>query len=166
MSQYTKIIVPLDGSGWAEAALPHAARIAKNNKAELILLHVFHSNSAPYQDTMALAGREEFVDPEYENIKAKLISLRNDLRAEGVTVRGHILHGRNPASNIVKYVESEKADLVVMSTHGRTGLARFVFGSVAHKVMEALEIPVLLVRPDRAEEEMIDAHDMPRGEDI
>src|SRR5688572_21234252 len=137
----SKIIVPLDGSGWSEAALPHAARIAKNNEAELILLHVYHSHAAEYQDTMALSTHDEFIDPEYESIKRHLIALRNDLRNEGVKVRGHILFGRDPAYNICKYVESEDANLVVMSTHGRTGLARFIFGSVAHKVMQTLEVP-------------------------
>ena len=166
MGKYSKIIVPLDGSGWAEGALPHASRIAKNNDAELILLHIYHSRAAEYQDSLALASKEEFVDPEYENIKRHLIGLRNDLRSEGVKVRGHILFGRDPAYNICKYAESEKADLVVMSTHRRTGLARFMFGSVAPKVMQGLEISVLLVRPDKPEEEMLDSHDLPPGEDI
>lgn len=166
MAQYTKIVVPLDGSGWAEAALPHAARIAKNNDAEVILLHVYHSPTSQYQDTIALASREEVVDQEYDQIKNYLIGARNDLRSEGVKVRGHIMFGRNPAHNIIAYVEDEEADLVVMSTHGGTALARFVFGSVAHKVMQGLDVPVLLIRPDRAEEEQVDPHDLPPGEDI
>jgi nucleotide-binding universal stress UspA family protein len=167
VQQYKKIVVPLDGSGWSEAALMHAKRIAKNNQAELILLHVYHSPTAQYQDMIATANKnEEFIDQEYEEIKRRLISVRNDLRAEGVQVRGHILFGRDPAYNIIKYVENEKADLVVMSTHGRTGLARFVFGSVARKVMEGLDVPVLLVRPDKAESEMLDVQDMPKGEEI
>lgn len=166
MSQYKKIVVPLDGSGWAEAAVMHAARIAKNNDAELILLNVYYSHAATYQDTIALANPDqEFVDPEYDQMKTYLISLRNDLRSQGIKVRGHILHGRNPAYNIIKYVSNENADLVVMSTHGRTGLARFVFGSVAHKVMQGLSIPVLLVRPDKPEEDMVDT-ETPAGEDI
>ncbi|MCI0712515.1 MAG: universal stress protein [Chloroflexi bacterium] len=164
--QYTKIVVPLDGSGWAEAALPHAARIAKNNDAELILLHIYHSPTSQYQDTIALSSRQEVVDQEYDQIKSYLIGTRNDLRSQGVKVRGHIMHGRNPAYNIISYVENEGADLVVMSTHGRTGLARFVFGGVAQKVMQGLDVPVLLIRPDKPEEQMVDAHDLPPGEDI
>src|SRR5688572_29840888 len=112
MAQYRKIILPLDGSGWAEAAVPHAARIAKNNEAELILVHVFQSHAAEYQEAMARANPDaEFVDSECEEVKRRLISLRNDLRNEGVTVRGHILFGRDPAYNICQYVESEGADL-------------------------------------------------------
>lgn len=164
--QYHKIVVPLDGSGWADRAVTHAARIAKNNDAELILLHVYHSRVAEYQDSLALAEQSNFGDQEYENIKNHLIAVRNDLRSQGITVRGHIMYGRNPAYNICRYVESVNADLVVMSTHGRTGLARFVFGSVAHKVMEGLDIPVLLVRPDKPEEIAEDAGDLPPGEDL
>lgn len=166
MAQYKKIVVPVDGSGWAAMALPHATRIAKNNDAEVILLHVYHSHSADYQDSVAAANKnEEFVDQEYEAIKQRLITARNDLRAQGVKVRGHIIHGRSPAFNICRYVEDEGADLVIMSTHGRTGLARFVFGSVAQKVMQGLTTPVLLIRPDKPEEEQVDAQDL-RGEDI
>lgn len=164
--QYNKIVVPLDGSGWADRAVTHAARIAKNNDAELILLHVYHSASADYQDSLALAKQDNLADQGYENIKNHLIGLRTDLRSQGIKVRGHIMYGRNPAHNICRYVEAEGADLVVMSTHGRTGLARFVFGSIAHKVMEGLSIPVLLVRPDKPEEIAEDDHDLPPGEDI
>lgn len=166
MTQYKKIVVPIDGSGWSEMTLPHAARIAKNNDAEVILLHVYRSANAEYQDSVAAANQsEEFVDQEYEAIKQRLITARNDLRAQGVKVRGHIMHGRSPAFNICRYVKDEGADLVIMSTHGRTGLARFVFGSVAQKVMQGLEVPVLLIRPDKPEEEQVDTQDL-RGEDI
>lgn len=166
MPQYKKIVVPLDGSGWSEMALPHAARIAKNNDAEVILLHIYHSHNADYLDSFAAANQnEEIIDQEYEAIKQRLITARNDLRAQGVKVRGHIMHGRSPAHNIGKYVKEEGADLVIMSTHGRTGLARFVFGSVAQKVMQSLEVPVLLIRPDKPEEEQVDTQDL-RGEDI
>jgi nucleotide-binding universal stress UspA family protein len=163
---YQKIVVPLDGSGWADAAVPHAARIAKNNDAELILLHVYHSPLAQYQDTLALSTKEEFVDQEYESIKSHIIAIRNDVRAQGVKVRGHILYGRSPAYQIVKFVENEEVDLVVMSSHGRTGLARFVFGSVAQKVMQSLEVPVLIIRPDKPAEEMLDTTDLPSGEEL
>lgn len=165
---YQKIIVPLDGSGWAEQAVKHAARIAKNNQAELILLNVYHSTIAQYKDSLALAQQTALIDQERAQIKNYLISLRNDLRNEGIKVRGHILDGRDPAHNIIQYARNEKADLVVMCTHGRTGLARFLFGSVARKVMEGLDIPVLLIRPDKPEENQEDTTDLvpPSGEEL
>lgn len=166
MTQYKKIVVPLDGSGWSERAVSHAVRIAKNNDAEVILLHIYHSPLAQYKDMLAKANQEGLVDQEREEIKQRLISVRNDMRSEGVKVRGHILDGRDPAFNIARYVESEEADLVIMSTHGRTGLARFLFGSVAHRVMQLLKVPVLLIRPEKPEGEEEDLQDFPSGEEI
>lgn len=163
---YTKIVCPIDGSGWADRAVPHAARIAKNNDAELILLHIYHSPLSEYKDSLSLARQDSLIDQERERIKNHIIGLRTDLRSQGIKVRGHIIDGRDPAHNIVRYVRAEAADLVVMSTHGRTGLARFIFGSVAHKVMQALNVPVMLVRPDKAEEEAEDNSDLPSGEVI
>lgn len=164
--KYQKIIVPLDGSGWADRAVSHAARIAHNNDAEMILLHVYYSPLAEYKDSLALAHQETLVDQERINIKNHLISVRNDLRTQGIKVRGHILEGRDTAYNIIKYAKAEKADLVVMSTHGRSGLARLIFGSVAHKVMHGLDIPVLLIHPDMPEEKTEDTRDLPLGEEI
>jgi nucleotide-binding universal stress UspA family protein len=166
MGQYKKIVVPLDGSGWAERAVSHAAKLALDNDAEVILLHVYHSPLAEYSDSLALADRGEMVDQEREEMKRYLIGLRNDLRTQGVKVRGHILNGRDPAYNICQYVRGEGADLVVMSTHGRTGILRFLFGGVANKVMQNLEAPVLLIRPDKPEEQAEDATDLEQGEDL
>lgn len=163
---YRKIIVPIDGSGWADRAIPHAARIAKNNDAELILLHIYHSPLAQYRDSVALAQPQSLIDQEREQIKQHIISLRNDLRNEGVKVRGHMIDGRDPAFQICRYVKAEGADLVVMCTHGRTGIARFLFGGVAQKVMQGLDVPVLLIRPDNPEETAEDDTDLGQGEDI
>jgi nucleotide-binding universal stress UspA family protein len=168
MATYRKIVVPLDGSGWSERAVTHAAKIALDNDAELILLHVYHSPLAEYADTLALSNQGDMVNSERDEVKRYLIGVRNDLRGQGVKVRGHIINGRNPAHNIINYVRGEGADLVVMSTHGRTGLARFLFGSVANKVMQSLDVPVLLVRPDKPEEVAEDPSDLAEegGEDI
>jgi phosphinothricin acetyltransferase len=165
-ARYHKIVVPLDGSGWAERAVSHAAQIAKDNEAELILLHVYHSPLAEYSDALALADQADLIDRERDEMKRYLIGLRNDLRSQGVKVRGHILNGRSPAHHICNYVRNEGADLVVMSTHGRTGLARFLYGGVANKVMHDLDVPVMLVRPDKPEEQAQDAADLAKGEDV
>lgn len=166
MATYQKIVVPLDGSGWSERAIKHAAKIALENDAELILLHVYHSPLAEYADTLALSNQVDMVNGERDEMKRYLIGVRNDLRSQGVKVRGHIINGRDPAYNIINYVRGEGADLVVMSSHGRTGLAKLLFGSVASKVMQSLDIPVLLVHPDRREEVAEDTSDLIPGEDI
>ena len=149
--RYKKIVVPIDGSGWSERAIPHAVDIARISNSEIILLHVFKPPLHEYQDTLALAGEDEQIARIRDNIKQHLLSLRGQLRGEGIECRVQVIEAVGIAAQICDYVNEEKVDLVVMSTHGRSGLARFVFGSVTHKVMQSVEIPVMLIRPDKGE---------------
>lgn len=149
--RYKKIVVPIDGSGWSERAIPHAVDIARISNGEIILLHILKPPLHEYADTLALAGEDEQINRIRENIKQKLVALRSQLRDEGMNCRVQVIEATGVAAQIGDYVRDEDADLVVMSTHGRTGLGRFVFGSVAHKVMETVEVPVLLIRPDKGE---------------
>jgi nucleotide-binding universal stress UspA family protein len=148
--RYKKIVVPVDGSGWSERAIPHAADIARHNNAELILLHVFRPPAHEFADQVGLAGQEDQLNQLLEQIKQYLIGLRNQLRDEQLNVRVQLIEGIGVAHLICDYINDQDIDLVVMSTHGRTGLARFLFGGVAQKVMQGVRAPVLLVRPDDA----------------
>ncbi len=148
-TRYKKVVVPIDGSGWSERAIPHAVDIARAHDAEIILLHVFRPPVHEYTDQIALAGQQEQLDQIRENVKTHLMSVRNTLRNEQLNVRVQMIEGTGVASLICDYVNEEDADLVVMCTHGRGGLARFMFGSVAHKVMQEVRVPVLLIRPDK-----------------
>jgi nucleotide-binding universal stress UspA family protein len=149
MGRYKKILVPVDGSGWSRRAVPHAVDIARANGSELILLHVFRPPTSDYTDQIALAGQDGQVQQLRETVKQMLIGVRSELRNEDITVRTHVIEGMAVAGAICDYVRDEGVDLVVMSTHGRTGIARFLFGSVASKVMEGVTVPVLLIHPDR-----------------
>ncbi|MEM9952273.1 MAG: universal stress protein [Chloroflexota bacterium] len=148
-TRYKKIIVPIDGSGWSERAIPHAVDIARNHDAEIILLHVFKPPASEYVGEIALAGQDESLMAMREAIKQKLMGLRGQIRSENVDVRVQLIEGIGVASIICDYINEEDADLVVMTSHGRTGLARFLFGSVAHKVMQEITVPVLIVHPDK-----------------
>lgn len=148
--RYKKIVVPIDGSGLSQRAIPHAADIARNNDSEIILLHVFRPPAHEYSDIIALSGQESQIDEVRNQVKQYLIGLRNDLRAEGFTCRVQMIEGTSPAHLICDYINDEDVDLVVMSTRGYTGLARFVFGSVAQKVLHGVRVPVMLVYPDDA----------------
>ena len=147
---YQKVIVPLDGSGWSESAIPQASEIARVHNAELILLHVYQPKGGDYADQWALAGQQQIADQAYEQVRDRLIALRNQLRQEGLRAREVIIRANNPAQAICEFVESEDGiSLVVMSTHGRTGLARWLMGSVAQKVIQNGRCPVKLVHPAR-----------------
>jgi len=148
--RYKKILVPLDGSGWAQRAVPHAVDIARNNEdAEVILLTVFVAPARQYMDQIALAGQESQIQQAREQMKQYLIGLRTELRDEDVRVRTQFIEGIGVAQLICGFVADEGIDLVVMSTHGRTGIARMLFGSVARDVMECINVPVLLIQPDK-----------------
>lgn len=148
-SRYNKVLVPLDGSGWSQRAVPHAADIARTNNAELILLHVFRPPASEYTDQLSLAGQDNQIQQMREQMKQYLIGLRTELRGEHLQVRTHIVEGGSVAHLVCDYVNSEGVDLVVMSTHGRSGIAQFLFGSVANKIMQCVKIPVLLIHPEK-----------------
>jgi nucleotide-binding universal stress UspA family protein len=146
---YQRIVVPLDGSQWSESALPRAVELARVHDAELVLLHVYQSTSADYAGQWALAGQQQIADQSYQQMHDKLIALRNGLRQQGLRVREVILRGGNPAQVIRDFVETEEGiSMIVMSTHGRTGLSRWLAGSVAQDVIKNSRSPVTLVHPD------------------
>jgi len=145
--RYKKIVVPLDGSGWSERAIPHAVDIAHNNNSELILLHVFKPPAQEYIDQLALAGAEEQLQGLREEMKQKLMAIRNQIRSEKVNVRVQFIEGRGVASIICDYINEEAVDLIVMTSHGRAGISRWLFGSIAYKIMQAVSAPVLIIRP-------------------
>ena len=147
--RYKRIVVPLDGSGWAQRAIPHAVDIARSNESELILLHVLRPPARQYTPELALAHQEDQVQQMREQVKQYLIGLRTELRSENIKVITHMVEGPGVASLICDYVNNENVDLVVMSTHGRRGIARFLFGSIAKEVMDCAHAPVLMIRPDK-----------------
>jgi nucleotide-binding universal stress UspA family protein len=157
---YQRILVPLDGSERAAAAIPHAEALAKLANARLILLQVIPSAAMLISDTaisspgMGLPATDPFLSPgHYESVEKTLAEEARTtletaavpLTANGVQVETVILKGA-PADSILAYAVENAIDLIVMSTHGRTGLARLVFGSVAENVLRHAACPVLLVR--------------------
>ncbi len=147
--RYRKILVPVDGSGWSQRAIPHAIDIARSNGSELILLHVFQPPASEYGDQLTLASQDEQIDQVRAQMKQYLTGLAGELRGEDVPVSIQMLEGPGVASLIGDYIKSQNIDLVVMSTHGRTGLAKLFMGSIANEVMQNANVPVLLVRPDK-----------------
>jgi nucleotide-binding universal stress UspA family protein len=146
-SRYQKIVVPLDGSGWSESVLPHACQVARDHNAEMILVHVFKPPAHEYMTSLMLAGQEEQVQNIRKSEEQKFISLRNQLRDEGYNVRVQWIEGTGVSELIIDYIQQEKPDLVVMSSHGRTGISRFFFGSVAQEILHSVSVPVMIIRP-------------------
>ena len=134
-----RILCPLDFSENSQIALGYASSLAKEGGAKLYLVHVDDSQ-VPYD-----AGFAAYVAPP-NNIE----SLREQLAAivprhEGVEYEHHLLVG-HPADAIVDFANEHGIDLIVMGTHGRTGVARLVMGSIAEAVVRRAECPVLSVK--------------------
>ncbi len=139
---YRRALVALDGSEVAETIMPFILEIA--GPLEVTLLRV----TVPVRPMIVEgAGQPMFEDPESARIDAEeyLAPLAADLRRRGVRVKTEVRRGE-VAEEILKAARESKADVIAMTTHGRTGLGRLLFGSVAETVLRESELPVLLMR--------------------
>jgi nucleotide-binding universal stress UspA family protein len=145
MPPFQSILVPLDGSVLAEAVLPYAVQLAGAVNAEIQLVRVVGVGDAAGMLWMMPEVIEQLVreSDDYLSVVAKR------LREEGRRVTTKTLIGF-PATEILAYEQATRPDLVVMATHGRGGLNRLVFGSIAERVLQAGTAAVLMVRPHGA----------------
>lgn len=143
---YKKILVPLDGSQRAEAILPHVENLAYCTGAQLILLTIADPPMnlvSPY-DMMPSYTAEE-IEIMVEEAEAYLQSVAQRINASGIGTQTVVEYGAVVAA-IIEVAERERADLVAMASHGRTGLARVFYGSVAAGVLQRIDRPLLLIR--------------------
>jgi nucleotide-binding universal stress UspA family protein len=139
VSMYKSILVPLDGSKLAENILPEVEELALLLKAKLNLICVSKATVFPGADPTDAQVRVVNEAHNYlENLKKQLPAARIDI--EIYTPYG------NPAVKILEVSRRHDIDLIAMSTHGRSGIGRWLLGSVAEKVVRHSEIPVLLLR--------------------
>lgn len=136
---FDRILVPLDGSPVAETILGQVERILRRADSEVLILRVAPVPTFPYTEIPVLLPRPA----DEAELYVKQVSGR--LSDRGARARGIALEG-SPAGEILEAAEREKATLIAMSTHGRTGLARWAFGSVTEKVLRASPIPLLVLR--------------------
>ena len=149
---YERILVPLDGSHIGEAALVHVeelvARLSPKTKVEVTLLQVISSlyHNVPVVEASI---RTPYTEQEITQIKRRarryLDKAGEGLKNAGATVKIKVTTG-STAKEIIRVADDIKADMLAMSTHGRTGIGRWVFGSVTDKVLHAGDTPVLVVR--------------------
>jgi nucleotide-binding universal stress UspA family protein len=140
---YQKVLVPLDGSELAECVLPHVKAIATGCGIEqVVLLRVVE----PLPTGTAL-GVEKVVQK--TGVKAAedyLATIQAKLNKEGLVVKTQVLTGR-PAETISEFAQSERVDLIAIATHGHSGISRWIFGSVADRLVRSSLVPILLIRP-------------------
>ena len=143
-----RILVPLDGSGLAEKILPHVRALAETNNVEIHLLRVYTLPPDAYvvADGVIAQGPAPYREELKKEAQTYLDGLVAGLRADGFhRVIGTAIEG-DPAGEIIDLARKTPNDLIAISTHGRSGIGRWVLGSVAEKVVQHSRGPVLLVR--------------------
>jgi nucleotide-binding universal stress UspA family protein len=140
------VMVTLDGSQLARAALQPAIEIASRNRANVVLLSVV----TPAANEFAMIAHESLQSALGAALEAEAKALRADPRLAGLSVTPVVSEGL-AAEEIVEQAADQQADLIVMATHGWSGLQRLALGSVADKVLHATAVPLVLVRASQAE---------------
>jgi nucleotide-binding universal stress UspA family protein len=138
-----RILIPLDGSDTAEAAIAEARQVACADST-FLFVRAADARIIPGADVIGAQIRAVREAEEY------MAALKDKLEKNGMQgIETHVWYG--PAgSAIVDAAQAHKVDLIVMTTHGRSGLRRLVFGSVAESVLRGTQVPILLVRPNDA----------------
>jgi nucleotide-binding universal stress UspA family protein len=143
---YEKILVPLDGSERAEVILAHVEDLASRYASTVILLQVVEPNviySSPY-DAYPELNMDE-AEQRVREVDAYLARLQENLEQKGIDAHRRVEYGPVVLA-ILDVAEAEGADLIAMASHGRTGLARVFYGSVAAGVLNRIDRPLLLIR--------------------
>lgn len=154
---FNKILVPLDGSRLAEAVLPYAVELATSFRGRILILQVV----PPTSQVVGLTGATDLgpivttdfdaisatLEAELQKAESYLKTVGAKLEGQGVQVERKVRQGpAGPA--IVQCAREEKVDIIALSTHGRSGLGRLVFGSIADHVLRRSGLPILLIKPD------------------
>jgi nucleotide-binding universal stress UspA family protein len=140
---YRKLLVPLDGSELSESILPQAVAVAKPAGAEIVLFRVHEPLERGVRETMGEDLAQKLDAVNQEELQNYLDKIAGDLINQGLKADIATAEGR-PAEAIINYAATHAVDLIVMATHGRSGLTRWAFGSVADKVLRRSPVPVLL----------------------
>jgi nucleotide-binding universal stress UspA family protein len=152
---YKKILVPLDGSELAECALNHVKKLFQDGPVgEVVLLNAVvidlpwrelgvgadgHAINFDYN-----AFKKVFIDKS----KKYLAGVQSRLSAEGIKVQMETTESNDPSRTITDYAQGNGVDLIVLATHGYTGMKKMMLGSIALKVLHESNVPVLLIRPE------------------
>jgi nucleotide-binding universal stress UspA family protein len=138
-----KILCPIDFSNDSLTALDYAADFARQNEGQLLLLHVVDN---PLADQYGPSGQNFYAEVEHALAKSKEMLMHAAQTHAGGVASESIVKRGNPYEEIIDLAKAQQADLIVMSTHGRTGPQRLVIGSVAEKVVRTAPCPVFTVR--------------------
>lgn len=146
---YRHILVPLDGSPVAEQVLPHVRTLAASEgTTKITLLRAvppIFTTSVDYSGVLA-ANSADALEALEDEARTYLNQIAEQFRKDGYNVQVEV-SAMPAAEAILDYADSQHADLIAIATHGRSGISRWVFGSVTQKVVQSCPVPVLVIRP-------------------
>ena len=147
---YQKIMVPLDGSELAECVLPHVESLAKSSPAgKVILIRAVEPFHMPMGE-----GATAFSDEDLKRIHAEDVQRAENYLKEvagrasfgGAEVETVVINSGRVADGLAEYATKNGVDIIVLATHGRSGISRWVWGSVADRILRSACVPVVMVR--------------------
>jgi nucleotide-binding universal stress UspA family protein len=146
---YNKIMAPLDGSELAECSLKHVEELARGCEIkEIIIFGVVELYGLGYSSSMKATLGDDFIQKAQQNVKTWLTDyldkIASGLKQKGIATKVVMTEG-NAAEEILKYAGKNNIGLIVMSTHGRSGIGKFAFGSVTDKVIHNSPVPVMMI---------------------
>jgi nucleotide-binding universal stress UspA family protein len=146
-STITRILVPTDFSACSDTAIHYAADLAAHFRASLELLHVVEDPflSGAWTAEAFIAGADDLLEEVTQSAKVRLASVAAALAARGIAAEVTVFSGP-PSAGIVDRARDGRFDLIIMGTHGRTGLSHVVLGSVAERVQRTAPCAVLTVK--------------------
>jgi nucleotide-binding universal stress UspA family protein len=150
---YKHIMVPLDGSELAECVLEHVVAVAKGCAVpKVTLIRVVTPITIYGTEFDGSIGLPELQKVEQENVISARKYLDRQaalLKEKGIDAHTEVFFG-NVLESLTEYSDKNKVDLIIIATHGRSGISRWVWGSVADRILRSAKVPVLMVRPPGA----------------
>ena len=142
---YEKIMVPLDGSKRAEMIRPHVRELASQFQSTVFLVMVIeHTYTSGIGETL-ISISEEVIDTKLKESQSYLDEVASKFRTKGIDCKTIIAHGP-VVEKIIETANAEDVDLIAMTSHGRGGLARIFYGSVASGILNRVDRPLFIIR--------------------
>jgi nucleotide-binding universal stress UspA family protein len=147
---YNHIMVPLDGSELAECVLPHLISVAKGCAVPQVTLvravPPLKVYSTEFEGSVAIPEMQKIEEQSMANARDYLDKQAALLKEQGLNVAVNVIFG-DVLDVLTEFAEKNKVDLIIIATHGRSGISRWVWGSVADRILRSAKVPVLMVRP-------------------
>jgi nucleotide-binding universal stress UspA family protein len=147
---YRKILVPLDGSKRAEKILPHVEELARRYKAKVIFLQVVEHKTLTTPEGAFINLSEQEFEQAQKQAEAHLSGIQGEFRGKNIESRTRVLYGP-VVEGIISMAAQEGADLIALASHGRGGLSRVFYGSVAAGLLHRVDRPLLIIRSRETE---------------